>query len=174
MNGHDAWSSPRLTFVRPARTDVATTPVRASLRPRAEGLLVRSFALSLAARADGPALGGYSVGRVQRRFSRSTRYSADVGPSTARAILRPQRAHSRTSITRLSDRSVARIVQRTAKAAGLDPARYGGHSLRSGFMTTAAEKGRPLEAIMRQTGHKTERVARGYIQHATVFVNNPA
>jgi hypothetical protein len=41
-------------------------------------------------------------------------------------------------------------------------------------MTTAAEKGRPLEAIMRQTGHKSERVARGYIQHATVFVNNPA
>jgi integrase len=46
-------------------------------------------------------------------------------------------------------------------AAGLDPSRYGGHSLRSGFMTTAAEKGRPLEAIMRQTGHKTESVARG-------------
>jgi hypothetical protein len=41
-------------------------------------------------------------------------------------------------------------------------------------MTTAAEKGQPLEAIMRQTGHKTARVARGYIQYATVFVNNPA
>lgn len=65
-------------------------------------------------------------------------------------------------------------MQRAAKAAGLDPARYGGHSLRSGFMTTAAEKGQPLEAIMRQTGHKTARVARGYIQYATVFVNNPA
>jgi integrase len=74
----------------------------------------------------------------------------------------------------LSDRTVARVVQRAAKAAGLDPARYGGHSLRSGFMSTAAEKGRPLEAIMRQTGHKSERVARGYIQHATVFINNPA
>jgi hypothetical protein len=41
-------------------------------------------------------------------------------------------------------------------------------------MSTAAEKGRPLEAIMRPTGHKSERVARGYIQHATVFINNPA
>jgi len=74
---------------------------------------------------------------------------------------------------RFSDRSVARIVQRAASAAGLDPSRYGGHSLRSGFMTTAAEKCRPL-GDMRQTGHKTESVARGYIQHATVFVNNPA
>jgi site-specific recombinase XerD len=82
--------------------------------------------------------------------------------------------YGHVSKTRLSDRSVARIVQRAASAAGLDPSRYGGHSLRSGFMTTAAEKGRPLEAIMRQTGHKTESVARGYIQHATVFVNNPA
>jgi integrase len=89
-------------------------------------------------------------------------------------IFRSVDQHGHLSKDRLSDRSVARIVQRTAKAAGLDPARYGGHSLRSGFMTTAAEKGRPLEAIMRQTGHKTERVARGYIRHATVFVNNPA
>jgi hypothetical protein len=61
-----------------------------------------------------------------------------------------------------------------ASAAGLDPSRYGGHSLRSGFITTAAEKGRPLEAIMRQDGAQTESVARGYIQHATVFVKNPA
>ncbi len=89
-------------------------------------------------------------------------------------IFRSVDQHGHVSTKRLSDRSVARIVQRAARAAGLDPARYGGHSLRSGFMTTAAEKGRPLEAIMRQTGHKTERVARGYIQHATVFKNNPA
>jgi integrase len=89
-------------------------------------------------------------------------------------IFRAVDKHGHVAKTALSDRSVARVVQRAAFAAGLDPSRYGGHSLRSGFMTTAAEKGRPLEAIMRQTGHKSERVARGYIQHATVFVNNPA
>jgi integrase len=89
-------------------------------------------------------------------------------------IFRGVDRHGHVSTTRLSDRSVARIVQRAASAAGLDPSRYGRHSLRSGFITTAAEKGRPLEAIMRQMGHKTESVARGYIQHATVFVKNPA
>ena len=89
-------------------------------------------------------------------------------------IFRGVDRYGHVSTTRLSDRSVARIAQRAASAAGLDPSRYGGHSLRSGFMTTAAEKGRPLEAIMRQTGHKTESVARGYIQHATVFVKNAA
>jgi hypothetical protein len=87
-------------------------------------------------------------------------------------IFRAVDKHGHVAKAPLSDRSVARVVQRAALAAGLGPSRYGGHSLRSGSMTTAAEKGRPLEANLRQTGHKSKRVARGYIQHATVFVNN--
>jgi integrase len=74
----------------------------------------------------------------------------------------------------LGDRSVARIVQRAARAAGLEPTHFAGHSLRAGFATTAAAKGRSLDAIMRQTGHRSERVARGYIRHATLFTDNPA
>lgn len=74
--------------------------------------------------------------------------------------------------TRLSDRSVALIVQRCAKCAGLDPMKLAAHSLRSGFMTTAARRGKSLDAIMRQTDHRTERVARGYIQHAKMFDDN--
>jgi site-specific recombinase XerD len=74
----------------------------------------------------------------------------------------------------LSDRSVARIVQRVAKAAGLDPTTVGGHSLRAGFATTAAKKGKSLDAIMRQTLHKSEQVARGYIRHAKLFDDNAA
>ena len=41
-------------------------------------------------------------------------------------------------------------------------------------MTSAARRGKSLDAIMRQTFHATERVARGYIQHATVFDDNAA
>lgn len=74
----------------------------------------------------------------------------------------------------LSDRSVARIVQRTAEKAGLDPATVGGHSLRAGFATTAAKRGKSLDAIMRQTLHKSERVARSYIRHAKLFDDNAA
>ena len=74
----------------------------------------------------------------------------------------------------LSDRSVARIVQRAAEAAGLDPATVAGHSLRAGFATTAAKKGKSLDAIMRQTLHKSEQVARGYIRHAKLFDDNAA
>ena len=74
----------------------------------------------------------------------------------------------------LSDRTVARLVKRTANAAGLDPTRFAGHSLRAGFATTAARKGKGLDAIMRQTGHRSERVARGYIRHARLFDDNAA
>jgi integrase len=75
---------------------------------------------------------------------------------------------------RLSDKAVARTVKRCAKTVGLDASHLAGHSLRSGFATTAARKGKSLDAIMRQTGHKSERVARGYIRHATLFTDNAA
>jgi site-specific recombinase XerD len=74
----------------------------------------------------------------------------------------------------LHDRSVARIVQRTAQRAGIDPLTVGGHSLRAGFATTAAKRGKSLDAIMRQTLHKSERVARSYIRHAKLFDDNAA
>ena len=74
----------------------------------------------------------------------------------------------------LDGQSIALIVKRSAKAAGLEEGRLGAHSLRAGFATEAAKKGRGLDAIMRHTGHKSERVARGYIRMATAFENNAA
>jgi integrase len=74
----------------------------------------------------------------------------------------------------LHAQEVARIVKRGAERVGLDPESFGGHSLRAGFITTAARKGKSLDAIMRQSGHRSERVARGYIQHATLFDDNAA
>lgn len=65
---------------------------------------------------------------------------------------------------RLQGRDVARIVQRTIARLGLDATRYGAHSTRAGFMTTAYRKGKSLRACMKQSGHKSETVARGYIQ----------
>jgi len=49
---------------------------------------------------------------------------------------------------RLSDKAVARIVQRAAKAAGLEPTGFGGHSLRAGLATSAARAGKTERAIM--------------------------
>lgn len=74
----------------------------------------------------------------------------------------------------MSDKSVALIVKKLAKAAGLDERRYSGHSLRSGLITTAANRGVDERSIMKQSGHKSLTVMRSYIQDATLFKNNAA
>jgi site-specific recombinase XerD len=43
----------------------------------------------------------------------------------------------------ITDHQLARIIKRLARAAGLDPAVFSGHSLRSGLATSAAEGGAP-------------------------------
>ena len=72
----------------------------------------------------------------------------------------------------ISDKSVALIIKKYANIAGLDSSKYAGHSLRSGFATTAAEFGAEERNIMAMTGHKTTQMVRRYIQEANLFKNN--
>jgi len=73
---------------------------------------------------------------------------------------------------RLSDKGVARVVQRAAAAAGLDPKNYAGHSLRAGLATAAAQGGAPERVIMAQTGHKSTAMVRRYIRDGELFTDN--
>jgi len=79
-----------------------------------------------------------------------------------------------TLLGRLSDKGVARVVQRRAAAVGLDPKRYGGHSLRAGLATAAAAAGKSERAIMAQTGHKSSVMVRRYIRSGELFSDNAA
>jgi len=72
----------------------------------------------------------------------------------------------------MSDKSVALTIKKYAAIAGLDSNKYSGHSLRSGFATTAAELGAEERSIMAMTGHKTTQMVRRYIQEANLFKNN--
>ena len=72
----------------------------------------------------------------------------------------------------ISDKSVALIIKKYTSLSGLDPNRYGGHSLRSGFATSTAESGAEERHIMAMTGHKTTQMVRRYIQEANLFKNN--
>ena len=72
----------------------------------------------------------------------------------------------------ISDKLVSIIIKRYALIAGLDPNKYGGHSLRSGFATSAAEAGVEERNIMAMTGHKTTQMVRRYIHEANLFKNN--
>jgi site-specific recombinase XerD len=75
-------------------------------------------------------------------------------------------------IFNISDKSVALIIKKYISLSGLDPMKYGGHSLRSGFATSTAESGAEERNIMAMTGHKTTQMVRRYIQEANLFKNN--
>jgi integrase len=75
---------------------------------------------------------------------------------------------------RLSDKAVALVVKRRAKAVGLDPARYAGHSLRAGLATSAAAAGASERLIMAQTGHRSADMVRRNIREGSLFTANAA
>ena len=62
--------------------------------------------------------------------------------------------------------------KRIFKLAGIDSKNYSGHSLRSGFATSAAESGAEERSIMAMTGHKSTEMVRRYIKEANLFKNN--
>lgn len=73
----------------------------------------------------------------------------------------------------LTGDGVLQIVQRRAALAGLDPSRYGAHSLRSGFMTQSDHSGVSLAQAMALSGHRSVSVAASYFRQGDLF-DNPA
>ncbi|MCJ2036130.1 site-specific integrase [Methylobacterium sp. J-068] len=71
--------------------------------------------------------------------------------------------------SRLTTHAVAGIIKRYAQAAGFDAATFAAHSLRAGYITTAAEHGADLARIMDQSGHRDPRTVVGYIRRANAF-----
>ena len=63
----------------------------------------------------------------------------------------------------LDDGSIARIVKKAVRAAGLDPRQFLGHSLRAGFVTAVADADVPEYAIREQTGHRSN-VLQAYVR----------
>jgi site-specific recombinase XerD len=70
---------------------------------------------------------------------------------------------------RLCDKQVARIVKKRAAQIGIDPAAVSGHSLRSGFITSASDAGAKLAAIAKHAGHAKIDTTLGYVQVADAF-----
>lgn len=91
---------------------------------------------------------------------------------TEGAVFRAVDRHGRIG-GRLSGQAVALIVQRRARAAGLDaPASYAGHSLRAGFATSAARAGMGEIKIARQTRHASLTSLRRYVRDGALFSEN--
>ena len=80
---------------------------------------------------------------------------------------------SKLSDKRLTDQTVALLIKQYLELAGIDSKNFSGHSLRSGFATSAAESGAEERSIMAMTGHKSAEMVRRYIKEANLFKNNP-
>ena len=79
---------------------------------------------------------------------------------------------SKLSENRLTDQTVALLIKEYLNLAGIDSENFSGHSLRSGFATSAAESGAEERNIMAMTGHKSTEMVRRYIKEANLFKNN--
>jgi site-specific recombinase XerD len=90
----------------------------------------------------------------------------------AGALFRRFNKGSILSKNRLTDQTVAILIKKYLQLAGIDSKNYSGHSLRSGFATSAAESGAEERSIMAMTGHKSTEMVRRYIKEANLFKNN--
>jgi len=88
---------------------------------------------------------------------------------TEGALFRPVAKGGRLPAARLSDRTVANIVKAYAKRIGLDSKAFAGHSLRSGFLTSAAARGASIFKMMDVSRHKSVDTLRGYVRDADLF-----
>jgi integrase len=77
--------------------------------------------------------------------------------------------HGGCNATRMLPMAIYECVRRSVARIGLDPDRYGGHSLRAGMVTAAAEAGVPESMIMQRSGHKTIAMVARYVRPARLW-----
>jgi hypothetical protein len=69
----------------------------------------------------------------------------------------------------LTDRSVARIIQARAAAAGLEPTLFGGHSLKRGALTTGMQRGVHPVKLKRLARHRSFATLGVYLEEGDAF-----
>ncbi|HYG36677.1 MAG TPA: site-specific integrase [Clostridia bacterium] len=77
-------------------------------------------------------------------------------------------------LRQMSGEAVSLIVKERISYLGYEASLFSGHSLRSGFATSAAMAGATSNAIRRQTGHASEAMLSRYIRQADMFNGNAA
>lgn len=93
---------------------------------------------------------------------------------TTGLIFRGVTRHGKISDDGLTAQSVAIVVKERAKAVGLDPAKYSGHSLRAGLVTSAIQAGVSSWKVRAQTGHTSDAMLARYVRDFNLFIDNAA
>ena len=96
------------------------------------------------------------------------------GVSTGPVFRAVGRRRQGTSSARLSEKVVADVVKAAAARVGLDASSFAGHSLRAGFITSAAKAGRAERSIMAISRHRSTEMLRRYIRDVGLFEDHAA
>ncbi|MHB2211413.1 tyrosine-type recombinase/integrase [Methylobacterium sp. CM6257] len=107
-------------------------------------------------------------GRFIRPVAMLREWLDAAGISTG-PVFQPVNKAGRVGARRLGVKMVERVMKHYCAAAGLDASTFGAHSLRAGYITTAAERGADLARIMDQSGHRDPQTVVGYIRRANAF-----
>jgi site-specific recombinase XerD len=92
-----------------------------------------------------------------------------VASIEAGAIFRAVGKGGRIRQAALSDKSVAKRVKHYAGQVGLNAADFAAHSLRAGFVTSAAEAGASIFKMAEVSRHRSTDVLAGYVRSANLF-----
>ena len=114
---------------------------------------------------------GIPFGRVFCPVSIVRHWQA-IGGITSGPLFRSLRKGGGIQARGIDGRGVDRIVREAAALAGYSEP-FSAHSLRAGFITSAAAAGLPDREVMRQARHTSAKVFQGYVRPATVFDRNP-
>jgi site-specific recombinase XerD len=95
-------------------------------------------------------------------------------PTSKELLQQIRKGGKAVEAARLSDRSVANIVKAFAHAMGLDSAIFSGHSLRSGFVTSALQAGADMLRVMDVTRHRQVNTLKTYDRRAKAFKQHAA
>jgi integrase len=88
---------------------------------------------------------------------------------SAGPVFRAVARGGRVSAEKLADDSASRIVKRYARRVGLEAASFSRHSLRSGFLTSAAESGAHTFKMSEVSRHRSLDTLRGYVRRVDLF-----
>jgi site-specific recombinase XerD len=115
---------------------------------------------------------GATIAIVQGSFAcpvKATRDWLKAARIKTGPVFRPISKTGRVLSRRLSDRAVAEVVKACARRVGLKAKDFSGHSLRSGFLTSAARRGASIFKMMDVSRHKSVDTLRGYVRDAELF-----
>jgi len=83
-----------------------------------------------------------------------------------RAVPRSAKIAPDSEAEPITGKTVRNVIGDAAEAAGLDPERMAGHSLRRGHITQGALRGAGLDRLMKQAGHADPRTTAEYVEDA--------